>query len=148
MRPIISNIFCNQFLNCVRNPFGIVSSFMQTMSDLIHPGSLKIFMSRILWESHLIHLTLLTEHRHIFSIRICEVLSDETFRSFGISTSSRNSQTFQKSLWMPHSGTGWIDWFESPHTKVITIHKVNPDLFIYLFIYLFILFDLTHEKRY
>jgi hypothetical protein len=26
-RPIISNIFCNQFLNYLRNPFGVVSSF-------------------------------------------------------------------------------------------------------------------------
>jgi hypothetical protein len=52
MRPITSEIFCNQFLNCVRNTFGIVTSFMQTMLDPIWSGSLKNFMSKILCELH------------------------------------------------------------------------------------------------
>jgi hypothetical protein len=67
-----------------------------------------------------------------FSIQICEALSEETFLSFGKSTSWHNSYNFQKSLWRPHSGTGWRDWFESPHTKIMTIHKVNPGLFIFV----------------
>jgi hypothetical protein len=66
------------------------------------------------------------------SIRICEALSEWIFLSFGKSTSWRNSHYFQKPLWMSRSGTGWRDWLESPHTKIIIIHKVNPGLFIFV----------------
>jgi hypothetical protein len=48
MRHIRSNIFCNKFLNCLRNLFEIVSSFMQTMSVPIQPGSLKILWTKSL----------------------------------------------------------------------------------------------------
>jgi hypothetical protein len=35
MQSTTSNRFYNQFLNCIRNPFGFISSFMQTMPDPI-----------------------------------------------------------------------------------------------------------------
>jgi hypothetical protein len=141
-----------QILKCVRNLFGIVSSFMQTMPDLIQPGSLKNFVNKI--SENRISSNILSWFCTFIlrSIRIYDALSDRTFLSFGKCTSWCNSHYFQKSLWRPHSGTGWIDWFESLHTKVITIHKVNPGLFIYLFIIIysfvyFFLFDFVQQQK-
>jgi hypothetical protein len=37
---------------------------------------------------------------------------------------------FSELYWRPCPGTKWRDWFESPHTKVITGHKINPGLFV------------------
>jgi hypothetical protein len=36
------------------------------------------------------------------------------------------------SFWKTCSGTGWIYWFGSPHTKVMTVVKVNPRWFIFV----------------
>jgi hypothetical protein len=35
-------------------------------------------------------------------------------------------------FWVTYSRTGWTDWFGLPHIKIITILKVNADLFIFV----------------
>jgi hypothetical protein len=48
-----------------------------------------------------------------------------------------------ESFWKTYSGTGLIDWFSLSYTKVITILKLNINLFIYLFISLFLYFFIS-----
>jgi hypothetical protein len=59
-------------------------------------------------------------------------LSEMIFLSFRKNISWPNSYNFQNSFWRPRSETGWRDWFEWPHTKVMIIHKINPGLFIFI----------------
>jgi hypothetical protein len=131
IRPTIPSIFCNQLLNCVRSPFGVVSSFMQITPDLIRPGSLKKFIRSILWELPTICPiswvgTVRLFYSDIYSIfwRDFPVIRKKYF----LTQLTQFWGESQKPLWMLRSGTGWRDWCRSPHTQIIIIHKANPRL--------------------
>jgi hypothetical protein len=71
---------------------------METMPDLIQPGSLNNFVSKILWESSLYAMLSWFGTVILFSIRPCEALSERTFLSFRKRTSWRNSYSFEGNL--------------------------------------------------
>jgi hypothetical protein len=118
MRCIASNILWNQFLLFLQNMSGVVSLFMQTMSEFIW-----LEVSNIIWfkfSQNCFTSSLLSAFGTIIllSIQISEALSEGKFLSFERYTSSRNSRNVDGYLtdhfvenvqemdwWMD----GWID---------------------------------------